>query len=317
MSLHTIRTKKGRHAIQFGVYDPRCPPRFELLDQFAQRLGTPIQLISWYQAWGSCSTPCPSDHIAEAHRRGHIPMITWEPWRLPENLPPGLECHNQPDFSLRAVASGLYDGYIRSWARTLAAVKKSVYLRPMHEMNGNWYPWGGSVNGNSASAFVDAWRHLRHIFREEETHNVAWVWCPYARSVPEIPENSLEHYYPGDTEVDWLALDGYNWGSTQPWSSWESFPQVFRPAYERLIHLAPSTPIIIAEAGCAEDGGDKATWIAEAMESLFSDFTRVHALVWFNIDKECDWRIDSSPDSLRAFQKEAWRFQRSKRASGC
>lgn len=312
-----METKKAGRTIQFGLYELRCPPGFQIIDRLEHRLGVPIRFISWYQSWGSGSSACPIKHIAEACRRGSAPLITWEPWRLPEDLPPGIERHDQPDFSLRTITSGLYDHYIRSWARSLAAVKKPVHLRPMHEMNGNWYPWGGPVNGNSASAFVEAWRYLRRTFREEGAHNVAWVWCPYARSVPDTAENALERYFPGAAEVDWLALDGYNWGSTQSWSSWESFVQVFRPAYERLIRLSPSTPVMIAEVGCAEAGGDKAAWITEALEMLFSDFTRVQVVVWFNIDKECDWRIDSSPDTLRAFQKEAWRFQRSKRASGC
>ena len=40
------------------------------------------------------------------------------------------------------------------------------YLRPMHEMNGNWYPWAEGVNGNVAGDYVNAWRHVRAIFRD-------------------------------------------------------------------------------------------------------------------------------------------------------
>jgi len=309
--------KQDRRSIQFGLYDPRCPPGFEIIDQLEHRLGVPVGFIGWYQAWGSASSACPTVAIMETCRRGSAPLITWEPWMLPEDLPSGIRRHDQPDFFLRAIASGLHDRYVRSWARSLAAVKKRLHLRPMHEMNGNWYPWGGAVNGNSAPAFVEAWRYLRRTFREEGAHNVAWVWCPYAQSVPDTVENALEQYFPGAAQVDWLALDGYNWGGTQPWSSWQSFVQVFRPAYERLIRLSPTLPVMIAEMGCAEEGGNKAAWISEALERLFSEFTRVQAVVWFNVDKECDWRIDSSPDSLGAFRKEAWRFRGSKKARRC
>jgi beta-mannanase len=236
-------------------------------------------------------------------------LITWEPWQLPDDLPAGVHPFDQPEFSVDKITLGLYDKYVRSWARTLADTKKLVYLRPMHEMNGNWYPWGGTTNGNSAAAFRQAWRYLREVFRQEGANNVTWVWCPYVRSVPDIPENALESYFPGEDQVDWLGLDGYNWGTTQPWFSWERFADVFGPAYERLARLAPGSPVMIAETGCTEEGGDKALWITEALESLASDLIRVQILVWFNLNKECDWRIDSSPNSLQAFQKEAWRFQ--------
>jgi hypothetical protein len=60
---------------------------------------------------------------------------------------------------------------------------------------------------------------------------------------------------------------------------------------------------MIAEVGCAEEGGDKGRWIQEAFEVWNSRFFRIQALVWFNIQKECDWRIESSPESLTSFRK--------------
>jgi hypothetical protein len=65
---------------------------------------------------------------------------------------------------------------------------------------------------------------------------------------------------------------------------------------------------MIAEIGCAEAGGNKATWIQEAFRALSEIYRRVEVVVWFNINKECDWRIDSSPEALNAFRKAAQRF---------
>jgi len=275
-------------------------------ESLEQNLQVRVKVISWYQAWGSGFSNCFPEISEEAHRRSLRPLITWEPWKLPLELPAGTPPHAQPDYSLEKILSGAYDDYVRHWARCLSQVAKPVFLRPMHEMNGNWYPWGGTVNGNNPAAFKQAWKHMRHLFRQEKATNVLWVWCPFAHSVPDTPGNSMERYFPGKSEVDWLALDIYNHSSQG--SCWQSFSRIFDGTYRRLCALAPDKPVMIAEIGCAEEGGDKATWIREALQALTEKYKRVQVLVWFNVNKECDWRIESSPQALRAFRKEARRF---------
>ncbi len=292
--------------LDLGLYDPDCPPRLSSTELWEQNLQARVKVLSWYQAWGSGFSRCFPEIIAEAHRREIRPMITWEPWKLPAELLPGTPPQAQPAYSLERIISGAHDDYIRSWARCLSRVAQPVFLRPMHEMNGTWYPWGGTVNGNDPADFRRAWMHLRRLFREEKADKVFWVWCPFAHSVPNTPENALERYFPGRSEVDWLALDMYN-HSTQG-ACWQSFSQIFEAPYRRLGALDPDKPVMIAEIGCAEAGGDKAAWIEAAFLALAEKYRRVEAVVWFNIDKECDWRIDSSPEALKAFRKGAQRF---------
>jgi hypothetical protein len=296
-------------SLSFGVYDPDCPPRLGPVSAWERRLGAPISIISWYQAWGSDNAQCRPELIREAHRRQLIPLITWEPWHLPETLSSSRDPADQPDFALARILAGAHDSYIRYWARDLAQCREIIWLRPFHEMNGNWYPWGGMVNGNSPELFQRAWRYVRSIFTAEGAQNVAWIWCPYALSVPDTQANSLEHYFPGLDQVDWLGLDGYNWGSTQPWSQWQSFAEIFSPAYSRLLDLAPDKPIVIAEIGCAESGGSKADWIRDAFHQITSHFDKIRAVVWFQIDKECDWRLNSSSAAQRAFQEQRRLFR--------
>jgi hypothetical protein len=121
-----------------------------------------------------------------------------------------------------------------------------------------------------------------------------------------VAQNSLEGYFPGEAEIDWLALDIYN-HATQG-ACWHSFTQAFAEPYGRICDLAPGKPVMIAEMGCAEAGGNKAAWLREALGALPERFPRVKILVWFQINKECDWRLDSSPAALAAFRAEAWRF---------
>jgi len=180
-------------------------------------------------------------------------------------------------------------------------------------MNGNWYPWCGTVNENQPEEYVQTWRYLHDIFREVGATQVRWVWCPYACSYPDSPRNTISCYYPGDAYVDWIGLDGYNWGTTQPWSRWQSFAEIFSPAYDIVTHLTDK-PLMIAESASSESGGSKAEWI-RSLEKLKNSFPRLDGFIWFNVQKECDWRIDSSAQALQAFKdtvqswstEERWR----------
>ena len=99
----------------------------------------------------------------------------------------------------------------------------------------------------------------------------------------------MENYYPGADYVDVLSLDGYNWGSDHPeYGGWQSFGEIFGDAYERLTKLGPQ-PIWIAEVGSAAAGGDKAAWVRD-MWATARTMNRLDAVVWFDQDKEEDWR---------------------------
>jgi beta-mannanase len=180
-------------------------------------------------------------------------------------------------------------------------------------MNGNWYPWCGTVNDNRPQEFILAWKHLYGLFARERLDHVKWVWSPYALSVPTTAANEMECYYPGDEYVDWIGLDGYNWGDTREWSRWQTFESVFGCAYRAVTRMS-AKPIMIPEMGCAESGGSKATWIRDAVLSIREAYPRLGAVTWFNVNKECDWRVESSDESLSSF-RENWR-SKSKRG-GC
>jgi len=257
-----------------------------------QTLGTSLGVVHLYQAWGDgAHSEFHPEWLAAAATGGRRVLLTWEPWSSSGSA-------KQPRYRLRRIVSGAFDGYVRQWAQVLAAYGAPVYLRPMHEMNANWYPWSGVTNGNTPEEYVQAWRHLHDILAQEGATNVRWVWSPYSMDVPAT--NTLERYYPGDGYVDLLAMDGYNWGTCRPdFGGWRSFDQIFRPAYRRLVALADK-PVWIAEMASAPDGGDKSAWVAAMVRSLLNHYPAIDAVVWFNVNKECDWRLTSPPGVILA-----------------
>ena len=63
---------------------------------------------------------------------------------------------------------------------------------------------------------------------------------------------------------------------------------------------------VCGSRGAAGSGGDKASWLRRAFHKEIPErFPRVKAVVWFNANKEEDWRVDSSPDSLEAYREVA------------
>jgi Glycosyl hydrolase family 26 len=291
------RDDPPRAELRIGAYSPPAPEAgVGAIDSLAAAIGRPVDLVLWYQQWGGGNSAFEPAWIQAVTASGRTPLITWEPWA------PGSA--EQPEYRLRRIASGTFDSYIRSWATGLKALGTTVYLRPMHEMNGNWYPWAGTVNRNSPARYVAAWRHMWRIFDEVGAHNVRWVWSPLAEDVPATRANRFERYYPGSRYVDVLALDGYNWGSDYPqYGGWRSFATIFGRAFGRISKLGPQ-PIWIGETASAPEGGDKAQWIRD-MLAWVSARPRIAALVWFNVVKERDWRATEPADAAGAFSTSA------------
>jgi len=190
---------------------------------------------------------------------------------------------------------------------------KPLFIRVGHEMNGNWYPWCGTNNGGSVTTgfgdpskpdgperFVAAFRHIRHLFDSVGVRNVSWVWCVNNYAVPYEDWNQPENFYPGDDVVDWIGLDGYNWGTSQSWSNWTSFLDTFTEVYNRFKSFPK--PLMIGEFASTELGGEKGRWIRDAFIYTKLLFTRIKAITWFNINKETDWRINSSTAAQTAYR---------------
>ena len=99
------------------------------------------------------------------------------------------------------------------------------------------------------------------------------VWCPNNTDQPGDAWNNIAAYYPGDQYVDWVGMDGYNWGTTAN-TSWQSFDAVFSDIYRQLTALT-AKPLMIGEFACAEQGGDKAAWISDALLKIGTAYPRV------------------------------------------
>jgi len=289
---------KGK--IYWGAYRENAPYQTSLVTGLESEVRRRPAILMWYQEWAG-QPDFPAADASWLFERGIVPMITWEPWKPPAVF--ATLVVDQPQYRLARIAGGAFDAYIRHYAEEIRAYGGPVMLRPMHEMDGFWYPWCGTVNGNKPSDYVAAWRHMHDIFQQVGATNVTWVWSVNHVSVPSSPDNQFEHYWPGPSYVDWVAVSGFNWGLASPLSIWKGFPSVIGERYQGLLRYRK--PIVLTETGAPEVGGNKAQWILQAFTDILDEFPRLKAVIWY--DKRDtplrDWRIDSTPESLDAFRQ--------------
>jgi hypothetical protein len=275
---------------RFGVATPSNGWSRGEVDAASAAAAHEVSIVLHYLGFGDELQREQLQNVAGA---GAISLLTWEPYDYRAGTV------NQSRFALRRIIDGDFDDHILRTARTIRDFDRPVLLRFAHEMNGDWYPWSERVNGNRAGEYVAAYRHVHDLVTSAGAHNVTWVWSPNVEYPGSLP---LDGLYPGHAYVDVVAVDGYNFGTSQSWSSWQRPDQLFGPTLSRVRSLSPGTPIIIGETGSSEVGGDKAGWITELFSWL--DTQRdVRAVVWFHLDKETDWRIDSSAASAEAFAR--------------
>ncbi len=281
VTLATLSPSAPRYVL--GVWSGQ-PWEPEKLDGVTELLsGTPSLFLS-YQSWQRRSFH--TSDMEQIDHRGAAHVVTWEP----------------EGYTLASIAQGDHDDFVRNWARDAAAWHGVIILRPMHEMNGDWYSWGRGVNGNTPQQFVEAWRHIHDIFEQVGATNVQWVWSINVRYGNNYPFADL---YPGDGYVDWIGIDGYNWGTDPHLGKphWQSFTDVFGATYREVTGLVPNKPVMITETGSTEHGGDKAAWIRSAFFDEIPNLPRIRVVIWFNqADGPSDFRIDSSPQALDAFR---------------
>ena len=283
--------------LRFGVSTPGGPTAEREIRRVASLVGRAPTIVLSYSDFAS---PPPIAGLQAVRRLGAEPMVTWEPWRWL-----GEGQYDTQSFTMQSIADGAHDDYLNQWADSLAGFGDVVYLRFAHEANGTWYPWTAE-QGTSPKTYVQAWRHIHQLFATRGAANVKWVWAP---NVSFPGSTSIVETFPGADVVDVVGVDGYNWGSARATSHWIAPRDLFGPTIEEVRAIAAGKPVVLTEVGSTDSGGDKAQWVRQLLDFLHSD-KRIAGFIWFDHDKETDWRIASTPESAAAFAEELRRSYR-------
>ncbi len=278
--------------IYWGVFYTGCCS-IDGLTSFEADAGKGAAIVNEFQTWGKTdgAQNFHPDWMDTFRNHGSIPMVSWQPQDATSTV-------NDPAYSLANIYNGNFDTYITQFATDAKAWGHPFFLRFAHEMNGTWYSWSEKENGNSPGDYIKAWRHVHDIFTQNGVTNATWVWCPNIDSKNQIQIDGL---YPGSSYVDWVAMDGYNFGTVNG-NTWQTFSQVFTSTYHHLLNLAPDKPLMIAETASEETGGDKAGWLTDAFGTQIpNNFPKIKAVVVFNKVVTYNWPIESSLAAQNAF----------------
>ncbi|MEP6463444.1 MAG: FG-GAP-like repeat-containing protein, partial [Frankiaceae bacterium] len=215
---------------------------------------------------------------------GAVLQLFWDPT-------PGIK--DNANSSLRSIINGSHDAYIKHWTGMVRDYGHPVIIRLMAEMNGNWQPFSPGINGNVASEFPLAWRHVVNLARSQNADNILWDWNP---NKPSTGSTSLASLWPGSAYVDWIGLDLYNWGDAAH-GPWTSFSSLMAPAVAAIRAVAGDKPLMLNEVGTSP-AGDKAAWLAGMFASLPS--FGVKAVIYFDYNLDADWRLNSPATAMAA-----------------
>ncbi len=254
---------------------------------FERLVGRKLRIDHHYYGWSGSSQMFPAAIDRWDVANGRIPLISWQ----------GTD--------LSSIISGSQDSSIKARARRAKSFGHRIFISWGYEMNGDWNSWSGARNNspgttNGPAKFVSAWRHIHKIFAKVGATNVTWVWTPNDRDVPSASWNHWTKYYPGDDYVDWVGVDGYNWGTTQSWSRWTPFESLFRGVYR---DYSRRKPIMVVETGSAEKGGDKGSWISGMWTKLVYRYPAIKAIIW--MERGPEWMVETSSSSVDSFRRMA------------
>lgn len=269
-------------AISWGAYVGWIPsdgPNFE------QKIGKTMNHQVVFVHWEN-KNEFPIE-IAETLKNTNKTLIIF--W---ETMDYNISSPEQQNFSYDKILQGQWNNYISSFATSVKSYGGPVIIIPFEEMNGDWYPWSGTKNNNSPLKHILAYRYIHDFFKD--VPNVKFGWAINNESVPDTANNQIELYYPGNAYVDYVGVNGFNFGD-----SWQSFNEIFGNALEKL--KAYQKPIYIFSFASAP-GSKKAAWITDALTVQMAKYPQLKGWVWFNENKEKDWRVWSDTASLEAFK---------------
>lgn len=222
--------------------------------------------------------------ISVAPQRNNGSQISW---RAIANARPGSTIHNE----------------MIALAQDVKSLDGEVWFSFHHEPEAST-----RTSFGDSGDFKAAWRAIHDVFRQQGA-DVEWVWTmtSWSFEVSTSDRRSAGKWYPGDSYVDMLGADPYNWNQCRnSRERWQELERVITPFLE-FAKQHPSKELVLPEFASAEgSSGAKAAWLERAADFLKKpeNASRFAAIIYFHDEhpgaSRCNWWLDSSSSSLNA-----------------
>ena len=298
-------------AMKWGIYtfDVLSEGINKTIPELEAKLGNKFDIALCYTHLNGFVQEFPVEFMEKNYNEGRVVELTYQ---VTDNDNMNLYVKS-PHL---AIYKGEYEQQIRAFARGAKEFGKPFLFRLNNEMNTDWTNYSGVVNLSDPEIYVENWRRIYNIFKDEGVNNAIWVFNPNNHEFPPSRWNDFINYYPGDEYVQVFGVTGYNTGTyyaAEHGEGWSEFSDIYEHIDEIFSDPFGKFPWIITEFASSSVGGDKAGWIDRMFENLYK-FPKIKAAVWFS-SADLDMRtgrfdivsrpyyLDETQETLNAFKR--------------
>lgn len=262
-----------------GVYEPSSPASYSGVEQFGRTAGREPNLALYYSGWYESFR---SQFAQDAYDHGAYPVVQMNPEKV----------------TLQSIVAGKSDTYLENFADAVADFGHQVVIGFAHEPDAFWYTWGDEYV--SPSVWVAAWQHVVNVFRKQGADNVTWLWTMNVLGSSTVP---VADYWPGDSYVTWIGIDGYYMHLSDTYAS------VFGSTISAIQGFAAGEPILISETAIGPPGTEPSQ-----IENMYAGIRTYGnlGLIWFDENKPDEpYALEGDPGAIKVFRQMTaiWRLQ--------
>lgn len=211
---------------------------------------------------------------------------------------------------LQMIKEGYFDSELQKLMAEIKTVGKSIVVRPLHEIDGDWHPWGMYTKGNSPELAVEAILHIAKQFASVKDLVKIDINFNRRDGMKKVL-GAADFYMPLlNVAVDSYSISTYNrCGTKKTLTEERSFAADFGPVYNRLQEFTDK-PIYIAETSTSGLCGERLPWFEAMFNSLKTEFPKVKGVTFFfgdvavgeaSNDVPIHWGLDNE-DQVKQFK---------------
>lgn len=258
------------------------------------QIGRQFNVVNSYHDWSNSGSngqfPDATEKLEIAS--GHILFFSWD-----------ATIYGGSAINWAPIAAGNYDSSVidPEAARLKALGSTKVFMDFDHEMDGS-----ADASKGTPADYVAAAQHVYNRFVADGVTNVVWVWTVTGSNTAYDAQ-----YYPGDSYVDWIGWDPYNFDGCGHSTTWKDPTTTFGSFYNwidagNLGVGAESKPRFLPEYGTDQDSSDPTRagdWYAAVPGVLQTDFPKIKAVTLFDASSggTCTTNPDYNFNTLAGF----------------
>jgi hypothetical protein len=315
----------SNRALLGGFAEPGGPINgyFHAFLDFQQKLERPVAVYRTYRSWGQPVFNSTIDHILDPDKNPAAPPLLYLSFHA------FLDSKGRNCISWADIAAGRHDAVIDAWAGELLQLQaRPTYIAFHHEMeNEEGNPPHGS--GTPEEFIAAYWHFRRRIEVIGGVPNLTWVvtfmhntFAPYLKHGGPDRWWPAESPYPDVASDHLVGADIYNRNRCHD-KEWRTFTSLMDPVLNprkqpftvTRFARGKGRRMFIGECGSVEGdacggtephGTAKAEWFQEVL-AVTSTWEDLEALCYSHVSgfADGDYRIDTSPQALAAFQSLA------------